>query len=563
MSDLSGALERLTARLDDLERRVGALEHRPASDGLPAAPHLAAAQPTSSSALPLSQAGAFPVLGKAMLGIAGAYLLRALMESSLAPKPLVAALAIIYALLWLAVAAHTSTEAWFARAAYACASSLIFAPMLWELTLRFKVLAASAAAVAVAAFVGVAVACTWKRPRPPVLWAANVTAIALAVALAVASHRMEPFLAALLFIALVIEWGRKWASERGVRVLAATAADLMVWALIYIYSSPQTARADYPILGRAALLAPGIGLFFIFAGSAVFGVALRSQRITIWETIQTTVAFLLAAAGILRFGSPAGAHLLGILCVLLSAAGYTAVFALFRRLPDRRNETVFAAWSAALLLAGLFLSLPSLWLAPCLCAAALAATAAGARWGSVALELHGVTYLVSAAAASGLLRYDLRALTGTMPGAPTFGVSLVSLFALLCYAAGPSRPQEPRKQQALHVTCAAIATFAIMALLVQGLVALLALGARPEAHHLAFLRTLTLCLAALALAFAGPRLRRLELTRVAYTLLVLVVVKLIAEDLRHGRLEYVAGSIFLFALTLIAAPRVARSSHRA
>ena len=42
--------------------------------------------------------GAFSVLGKAMLGIAGAYLLRAVAESSLLPRTAVAAVAIAYAL---------------------------------------------------------------------------------------------------------------------------------------------------------------------------------------------------------------------------------------------------------------------------------------------------------------------------------------------------------------------------------------------------------------------------------------------------------------------------------
>lgn len=247
----------------------------------------------------------------------------------------------------------------------------------------------------------------------------------------------------------------------------------------------------------------------------------------------------------------------------MSAAGYTAVFALFRSLPDRRNRAVFGAWSAALLVAGLLLSLPPLWIVLCLCVAALAATAAGALLSSLGLELHGLAFLVSAAAASGLLRYDLRALTGIIPGAPSFAITLVSLFALFCYAAARSRPQQPRSQQTLHVVFAAIAAGAVMALLVQGLVTALALGVRPEAHHLAFLRTFALCFGALALAFAGARWRRLELSRVAYTVLVLAAIKLIAEDLRHGHFEYVAGSIFLFALTLIAVPLAARSGRQA
>ena len=86
----------------------------------------------------------------------------------------------------------------------------------------------------------------------------------------------------------------------------------------------------------------------------------------------------------------------------------------------------------------------------------------------------------------------------------------------------------------------------------------MALWRTPEAHHLAFIRTLTLCAAALALAYGGAHWRRVELTRLGYALLVLVAVKLVLEDLRHGHLEFVAASTFVFALTLFAVPWLAR-----
>jgi hypothetical protein len=85
----------------------------------------------------------------------------------------------------------------------------------------------------------------------------------------------------------------------------------------------------------------------------------------------------------------------------------------------------------------------------------------------------------------------------------------------------------------------------------------------PASHHLAFIRTLTLCAVSLALVFGGARLRRPELSRLGYAGIALVAVKLIIEDLRHGHLEYIAASIFLFALTLIAAPRLARATLKA
>jgi hypothetical protein len=71
-----------------------------------------------------------------------------------------------------------------------------------------------------------------------------------------------------------------------------------------------------------------------------------------------------------------------------------------------------------------------------------------------------------------------------------------------------------------------------------------------------------MCVAALALVYGGARWRRAELARIAHAALVLLVVKLFVEDLRHGHLAFIAASISLFALTLIAVPRVARHGRQ-
>jgi hypothetical protein len=55
----------------------------------------------------------------------------------------------------------------------------------------------------------------------------------------------------------------------------------------------------------------------------------------------------------------------------------------------------------------------------------------------------------------------------------------------------------------------------------------------------------------------------MELTRIGYATLALVAAKLVFEDLRQGHLEFVAASIFLFAVTLIAVPRIARMGQKA
>jgi hypothetical protein len=117
--------------------------------------------------------------------------------------------------------------------------------------------------------------------------------------------------------------------------------------------------------------------------------------------------------------------------------------------------------------------------------------------------------------------------------------------------------------QLLPFASATVAVGGAAAMAVEGLMSLIALNVNPGPHHLAFIRTLILCAAALALAFSGAHWRRMELSRMGYATLALTAGKLVFEDLRQGHLEFVAASIFLFAVTLIAVPRLARMGEKA
>jgi|CZKF01.1.fsa_nt_gi hypothetical protein len=571
MDDLPEALEQLAARLAALERRVDLLE-RPSA--VPHAPE-PVAQPTAEAGEGLSLAhagGAFSVLGKAMLGIAGAYLLRAVAESSSLPKLAIAAVAIVYALLWLVAAARVPAEEWFSSTVYAGTSALILAPMLWELTLSFKVLPAPATASILATFVIAATALAQNRDRKqnraPVYWVANFTAAVTALALSVATHQLLPFIATLLCMALISEFAAARNHQQSVRPLPALAADAAIWALIFIYSSPASTRLDYPALAAAALLLPGCLLFLIYGASVALRTLLLGQKITVFETGQAMIAFLLAASSVLYFAPGNGAFVLGAVCLLFSAACYAAAFLLLSKAAESRNFHVFAAWAAGLFLAGSLLCLPPFWLSVCLGLAAIAATVLATR---LALRIHGLLFLLAASAASGLLEHGFHALAGTLPASLDASVCIVSICAFvcyaacafLCYAAGKHLPQESWKPQLLYLTTAALAVFALAALLVEALLWLTAHGITPNAPYVAFIRTLILCVLALALAFAGSRWRRVELTRIAYATLGLVAAKLLFEDMRLGHLEFIAAAIFLFAITLIAVPQMARIGRKA
>jgi hypothetical protein len=498
-----------------------------------------------------------------MLGIAGAYLLRAAAEASIAPRPLMAIFGIAYAIFWLIVAARAPAEARVARAIYSTNSAVILAPMLWELATRFKVLPMAAIAGALAAYELAAFLLAGKSHRALVLQIGNIAVALLGLALAIATHESLPFITVLILAAALCEYRSAAGTGRSARMIVALAADAAVWLLTYIYSSPQNTRGDYPSLGTAALLTPGALLFLLYASAATFKTLFKGRAITVFEMAQPTIAFLLATVALIEFGPPSSELVLGAICIALAAACHAGTLILLRRNASWRNIAVFSTWSGGLLLAGSFLSFTEPWVAAWLCLAALIAVATGVRLRRVILEFHGTVFLITAAIASGLAEYFGRSLTGAPMSVPGVLIFLETACALLCYSVAGRDRSDTWERQALQLSLAAIAVAALTGLLAQGLTAMVELGMVPAAHHLAFLRTLTLCVISLALVFGGARLRRPELSRLGYAGIALVAVKLIIEDLRYGHLEYVAASIFLFALTLIAAPRLARVRQKA
>ena len=94
----------LCAEVRALERRVAALEHHaPLPIPFPA-PALSVAEVQVSP-------DTVPALGRAVLGIAGAYLLRAVTETGVVPHGAGVAAGIIYAAVWLGLAARARTTA--------------------------------------------------------------------------------------------------------------------------------------------------------------------------------------------------------------------------------------------------------------------------------------------------------------------------------------------------------------------------------------------------------------------------------------------------------------------
>ncbi len=133
-----------------------------------------------------------------------------------------------------------------------------------------------------------------ERRAAPFVWIAQGVGAITAVALAIATHDVLPFVFALLLALTVVEYARVRSYSQPVWPLIALVTDGAVWGMIFIYSGPQNARAEYPELGVVALVFPACLLFAINATSVAVRAILQEHKITVFEIVQVMIAFGLA-----------------------------------------------------------------------------------------------------------------------------------------------------------------------------------------------------------------------------------------------------------------------------
>lgn len=561
--DIASALEQFTRKLEDLEHRVVALEERrqhPTASDSHAEFNLQRPRPpeTWRGFPPMAApSGAVPILGKAVLGIAGAYLLRALVESSSVPKLPIILVAIAYAYSWLVLAARLHKVNHFASATYGITSALILSPLLWESTLRFQVLSPALAAVCLVGFVVLSLGMAWRENLQLIPWIAAASGVGTGIALIVATRDMVALTAALLAVSLAIEIAGVLGRGLTVRVVAALVADFAVWLLVYILGSPEGVPEGYHETTPVTLISLSLALAVVYGGSIAARVFVSKQLITVFDIFQGIAAFALACFGVLRASYGAASPEIGILFLALAAGCYWGALYRFVDKSLVRNRRVSANWAAALFLCGSYLLLPERLEAVFLSLASIAAAFVYTRTGKISLGIHVSVYLAAAALVSPLWKYISDALAGTLPGAPDWVSSIVALSAALCYGIGARHHEELSKRRLLWLVPALLLGFAVAAVAVVG-VARLAAGRIEFGSSLPMIRTVANCGLALALGVLCSRQRRVELGWAAYAAVGFGTVKLVFEDLRFGNTGSLVVSLLFYGLILILLPRPTR-----
>jgi hypothetical protein len=565
VDEFTSVLERLSDKVAELEARLSALEQRSAAIPEPAAHHPAQVSTTASTAA-LDQVslprppGALAAVGRVFLGIAGAYLLRALAESGFVPRLVVVAIALAYAAGWVVWATQARRATVFARVAAAITSALILSPMLWELELRFHILPSWATAMVLGGFMVLTCVLAWKPKLAAVAAVATLAATSISLVLLVASRDPAPFMLALLAMALAAETVACRDRWSGLHWITAVASDLGILALIMVYTGESGVPAEYQRISVMLLITMFAAGFAIYAATTIIRNLVLLEKTSIFEITETALAFVLAVTGILRL-RPAAGPALGAFCLLASGFCYLAAFTRLERLPQSRNYHVFTSWAGVLFLAGSFLvvSVPlrPTWLA----LLAVAAVAIGRYWKRQTIVFHGAAFMLVGALVAGLFEFAANALVGNSPPSlPGWQISIAGLATVAAYfiAAGTLREPDIWQERLLRLVLAALATLALVAVFAIMAVKATTLIASPTPALLATTRTLVACFAAMMFAFAGSRWKRIELAWLAYALIVFCTLKLLFEDLRSGSAVAIAASLFFYGMAWVLVPRLAR-----
>ena len=566
-SNAPEVLEQVFGRLEELERRVSQLEQRgvlavPEADQAPIPAELLRA--TKKATAPVRASESFTigpvvtVAGIALLGIAGAYVLRALAGASALARPLLGYLGAAYATGWAVAGLRASRR--LAQGVYAAASVAILAPMLWEMCLRFQAMSPLAAASVLCGYL--VIACITVRPAFSSLAFSIVyvgTALA-ALALCIGTRSMMPFVAILLAMVAFGQFRRMHGEALAAAASGWLAADAALLAILVVYRAPAAERPEYSALSPAIVLAGPVVLFVLQTAAIADQSCIRRRSITVLDAMQWMAAFALLVLGALWMAPSSSSLAIGSLCLVLCAGCYWAVLG---RTADattapRGNFRVFATWAFLLLTAGQLLLLPAGIAAVGLGVAAILAIVAAGRMQSTTLRVHALGFILVGAVACGLPAYFWRVMVVDAAAHPAWSVVAMAAMIVAAYAFCAERKAEADDAKVIHFAFALIACCAICAVLTHLLAMATGLVLRPETFHIALVRTIALCMLMLALVVAGARLERAAMSRVAYVLLGVVAIKLLFEDLQHGHFGYLAASIGIVAGTLLAIPRISR-----
>jgi hypothetical protein len=537
-----------------LEERVSALE-RAERTTLAAVVELPAREENVLPGEPDDRESQIALIGRTVLILGGAYLLRAITDMAIVPRPAGVALGLAYAILWFVLADRSARGgASLAATMHALAGVLIAFPLLFEATHRFEVLSPEVGIALLALVTATGFAIAWRRALRPMAWLVTIGALFGGILMLADTERV--LLYGIFFIALGVAtvWAsyvRDWFTLRWIPAAVVNLVILTVTLLAWQNKGG---------VNTSEVIALQLLLFVAYVGTFAVRTILRGRDALPFEIAQTTAALAIGigGAGLLSASSPSIHFALGAAILVLGIAAYAVAFAFIdRRGGSIRNFFFYGSVALVLLLSGPALLLSGEVLALAWAGIGVLGALLADRFSKVTLAAHAATYLASGLLASGAFASSVTALAFPH-GSKWVPMSwdewaIVALAGGCVWAVGMRNGSLQKRAE--------VPRLILLSLFVLGsagifLHLMLASGVLGSASALAATRTGVLSVAAVLLAGAAHHGRLALARHLVYPVLILGAIKLTIEDLRLGTPLTLFVAFALYGGALIIAPRL-------
>ena len=578
LAPIETALDLLSKQLQQLESRVSQLEGR---DHLAATPPIVespepATVDTSVAAIAAVAASeshavahVLGLIGRTFLILCGAFLLRSLTDAGTMPLALGVALGLTYAAVWLFAADRGAGGGRpLSGISFGLASAVIAYPLIWEATTKFDLLDADAATALLAIFAISMFAVAWRRNLEIFAWCVSAAVLVTDVAILLTYRNWGSGAALALMVGGVSLWfahTRGWMALRWPVAVIVNIVPFMIVSVSLRPTAPGIPEGPPVPLAVAILLA----YLVVYLGTFSLLMLKLGQRPGGFEFIQSAVCLvvgLTSLAAVTR-GMDGATGILGWGMLLAGAADYWVSFAFVdRRLGMGRRYIYYTSLSLILVIWGLTTVADDTTAIVILSALGIAAALAGKPNDRHTLRAHSAAYVTAAAATAGLgaqaVETLLLPITGTGSSVAVSDVA-VAAAAVTSYVVIAQIPQVESIRWPTRIPAFILAVVALISLASVGLgwaFEFFGHGSAVGPAWAAAIRTAILSLSAIILAGLGSRRHLLELVWLVYPLLVVTGVKLVLEDLRHGKPLALFVSFAFLGVALIVAPRLLRKS---
>jgi len=569
LEKLEEAVDALEAAVTRQDRRIAALEggfgETPtvAEDATEAVEPVDPSPETLHDQWPISAVRGTPALvGRSLLILAGAFLLRALTEAGTFANGTGVALGLAYAASWIVAAAIAARKGARGSAGFfAVCAALIADPLIFEASTEFAVLSPTGSAVTLTIMTaaGLFVASRWRLQESA--WVFVVGAMVTAATLAVVRPPGEEATAVLVALGLAAVWlaGRHgWEFLRWLTAVGADVGVLRLTAMATVPGGPH--GVDPPNVPLVAVLQAALLLGYV--GSS-FARAVRGRNpVRLFDYLQTAAAWAIGWGGAVQIARTHGSGISGLsmFALIIGLAAYSGAFGVVDRKFGRNRSFVFlSSLGLALVLLGLPGTIGSasavVW-----AVLALIAAAAGSRWDRVTLRAHAALLLVAAWIASGVAAEAAGDLSGrggfdAVPSAVAMIVAFLTVLTTLVVLFA-RRLKKSGWVQRLPLTALLVMSGIVAAATLVSVAALVA----PDS--VLWMGTVALSALAVVAAVLASRWGIREAGWVVYPLLALTGLRVVLTDLASGRTVVFVIALAAYGTAMILSPRLLRTHRR-